>query len=440
MFWARLENSEMILFRWEGTADTYCLNLTLLSVSRHVPELRSGMGAAVFSTSLSRNRAESRNRRYRPRLGEVIHNFKLVSLRLPESDGSGPNDLRPSPAKMPISSPDERCSECPIEDGVNDGIYRRRHVAQPQAHVDHMWRYRARRTSSEEDIQDKKWRPAEDEREKYDAQNFRRFLLGGHDVGGHRSRVNSRSIAEFRWSKAKPELPKTFTVFETKVSEVFEGYEEPVVDGEGAPWHAGYTLSINPRCPQKSRQTRRMMMLRTEVQARVNGSIVIVLKSRIGTELQKKLFLIHIYSESLPEQVSVCPLKISQNKIKFLIWRIEVISLGYLRWDQEPGDSPYRILDRFLGLHPYAHGLSINKVCRKSTHQYMKVLRVIYALLADTNSMHGYNVLGTPNTRNPNYFTRSNREQFSILLKRLGQQRLFLSCLDNGFGLRRTFH
>ncbi|CAB0002643.1 unnamed protein product [Nesidiocoris tenuis] len=39
----------------------------------------------------------------------------------------------------------------------------------------------------------------------------------------------------------------------------------------------------------------------------VNGSIGIVLKSRIGTELQKKLFLIHIYSESLPEQVSVCP-------------------------------------------------------------------------------------------------------------------------------------
>ncbi|CAB0015886.1 unnamed protein product, partial [Nesidiocoris tenuis] len=39
----------------------------------------------------------------------------------------------------------------------------------------------------------------------------------------------------------------------------------------------------------------------------VNGSIVIVLKSRIGPELQKKLFLIHIYSESLPEQVSVCP-------------------------------------------------------------------------------------------------------------------------------------
>ncbi|CAB0003831.1 unnamed protein product, partial [Nesidiocoris tenuis] len=35
---------------------------------------------------------------------------------------------------------------------------------------------------------------------------------------------------------------------------------------------------------------------------RVNGSIGIVLKSRIGTELQKKLLLIHIYSDSLLEQ------------------------------------------------------------------------------------------------------------------------------------------
>ncbi|CAB0004845.1 unnamed protein product, partial [Nesidiocoris tenuis] len=41
---------------------------------------------------------------------------------------------------------------------------------------------------------------------------------------------------------------------------------------------------------------------------RVNGSIGIVLKSRIGTELQEELFLMHIYSESLPGQVSVCPL------------------------------------------------------------------------------------------------------------------------------------
>ncbi|CAA9993399.1 unnamed protein product [Nesidiocoris tenuis] len=40
---------------------------------------------------------------------------------------------------------------------------------------------------------------------------------------------------------------------------------------------------------------------------RVNGSIGIVLKSRTGTELQKKRFLRHIYSESLPKQVSPCP-------------------------------------------------------------------------------------------------------------------------------------
>ncbi|CAB0005048.1 unnamed protein product [Nesidiocoris tenuis] len=42
---------------------------------------------------------------------------------------------------------------------------------------------------------------------------------------------------------------------------------------------------------------------------RVNGSIVIVPKSRIGTELQKKLLLTHIYSESLPEQVDSIPAK-----------------------------------------------------------------------------------------------------------------------------------
>ncbi|CAB0010597.1 unnamed protein product, partial [Nesidiocoris tenuis] len=36
-----------------------------------------------------------------------------------------------------------------------------------------------------------------------------------------------------------------------------------------------------------------------------NGSIVIVLKSRIGTELKIKLFLKHIYSKSLPEQVAI---------------------------------------------------------------------------------------------------------------------------------------
>ncbi|CAB0005631.1 unnamed protein product [Nesidiocoris tenuis] len=56
------------------------------------------------------------------------------------------------------------------------------------------------------------------------------------------------------------------------------------------------------------RSSRRSFHDRKSWRRRVNGSIVIVLKSRIGTELQKKLFLIHIYSESLPEQVSVCPM------------------------------------------------------------------------------------------------------------------------------------
>ncbi|CAA9994557.1 unnamed protein product, partial [Nesidiocoris tenuis] len=58
----------------------------------------------------------------------------------------------------------------------------------------------------------------------------------------------------------------------------------------------------NERPPGKSRLGKNF-----KISIKVNGSIVIVLKSRIGTELQKKLFLIHIYSESLPEQVSVCP-------------------------------------------------------------------------------------------------------------------------------------
>ncbi|CAB0006632.1 unnamed protein product, partial [Nesidiocoris tenuis] len=45
-----------------------------------------------------------------------------------------------------------------------------------------------------------------------------------------------------------------------------------------------------------------------------NGSIGIVLKSKIGTKLHKKLSLIHIYSESLPEQVSVCPSVVIYNQ------------------------------------------------------------------------------------------------------------------------------
>ncbi|CAB0011450.1 unnamed protein product, partial [Nesidiocoris tenuis] len=57
-------------------------------------------------------------------------------------------------------------------------------------------------------------------------------------------------------------------------------------------------------CRRHARRTCQIVIcMELEQWKKVNGSIVIVLKSRIGTELQKKLFLIHIYSESLPEQV-----------------------------------------------------------------------------------------------------------------------------------------
>ncbi|CAB0011715.1 unnamed protein product, partial [Nesidiocoris tenuis] len=65
----------------------------------------------------------------------------------------------------------------------------------------------------------------------------------------------------------------------------------------------------------------------------VNGSIVIVLKSRIGTELQKKLFLIHIYSESLPEQVSVCPLRPNPGVPR---WRIRILLSNSRQEDPGP--------------------------------------------------------------------------------------------------------
>ncbi|CAA9995876.1 unnamed protein product [Nesidiocoris tenuis] len=66
-------------------------------------------------------------------------------------------------------------------------------------------------------------------------------------------------------------------------------------------------MALDPADYQRSLKNLGMQILvitHATFLVRVNGSIVIVLKSRIGTELQKKLFLIHIYSESLPEQVS----------------------------------------------------------------------------------------------------------------------------------------
>ncbi|CAB0015997.1 unnamed protein product, partial [Nesidiocoris tenuis] len=63
------------------------------------------------------------------------------------------------------------------------------------------------------------------------------------------------------------------------------------------------TLKSVHFCDQRKMKQKTLKLLIPISEVLVNGSIVIVLKSRIGTELQKKLFLIHIYSESLPEQV-----------------------------------------------------------------------------------------------------------------------------------------
>ncbi|CAA9998442.1 unnamed protein product [Nesidiocoris tenuis] len=79
--------------------------------------------------------------------------------------------------------------------------------------------------------------------------------------------------------------------------------------------------------------------------------VMIVLKSRIGTELQKKLILIHIYSESLPEQVShpslpylhlhrTPPFVISVNAIK---WAARLnVSKNRLAVSRDP-ESPFRV-------------------------------------------------------------------------------------------------
>ncbi|CAB0017739.1 unnamed protein product, partial [Nesidiocoris tenuis] len=74
---------------------------------------------------------------------------------------------------------------------------------------------------------------------------------------------------------------------------------------------------------------------------RLNGSIVIVLKSRIGTELQKKLFLIHIYSESLPEQVhwfARSVVRLEKGPKSALVWPFS--GTGLYSDDCQYGESP----------------------------------------------------------------------------------------------------
>ncbi|CAB0015326.1 unnamed protein product, partial [Nesidiocoris tenuis] len=73
----------------------------------------------------------------------------------------------------------------------------------------------------------------------------------------------------------------------------------------------------------------------------VNESIVIVLKSRIGTKLDRKLLLIHIYSESLPElpsrpssRHSACTPELNNNRRK---------SGPYQHWPTQDSNVPTAI-------------------------------------------------------------------------------------------------
>lgn len=61
----------------------------------------------------------------------------------------------------------ESGSECPIENGVNDGVYGGWDVSQPQTHVDHMIWHMERGPAGENYIKYEERRPAQDEREEY---------------------------------------------------------------------------------------------------------------------------------------------------------------------------------------------------------------------------------------------------------------------------------
>lgn len=80
---------------------------------------------------------------------------------------------------------DEGRPERPVEDRVNDGVDRRADVAQPQTNHDDVVGHFAVRTGGEQNVEDEERRPAEDEREKHQSQNFGGLLLVSHRVGGH---------------------------------------------------------------------------------------------------------------------------------------------------------------------------------------------------------------------------------------------------------------
>ena len=87
--------------------------------------------------------------------------------------------------------PDEGRPKRLVEDGVDDGVDRRADVAQPQANHFDVLRNLAVRTGGEDDVEDEERRPAEDEREEHQPQDFGGLLLGGDAVGRQRLALHS---------------------------------------------------------------------------------------------------------------------------------------------------------------------------------------------------------------------------------------------------------
>lgn len=103
-----------------------------------------------------------------------------------------------------IVLPHESSSKGAIENRINDGVDDGGGVAQPQSALDKVSRYTAVRPRAygEHDIQQEKWRPAEDEREEDQAQHLAGLLLRSHGV---RHRRHVLSFIPARQKSGKPQ-------------------------------------------------------------------------------------------------------------------------------------------------------------------------------------------------------------------------------------------
>lgn len=87
---------------------------------------------------------------------------------------------------------DESGFKSAVEDGVNDGVDGGGYVTKPETNVGQVIRHMTCWTCSEVDIKDEKRRPAYDESEEHETQNFRSFLLVGDGVGSQSVPLLSR--------------------------------------------------------------------------------------------------------------------------------------------------------------------------------------------------------------------------------------------------------